>query len=348
MSQPPSSQDAGSSSQPSLSAAVDALPEAVFVAGRQHSGNTLLTVLLGRIDGCFAIEEEGIFFEHQPLLAKRVDIVERGRWIASNLKLNDDALTHAVVEHMVAWSTEHAGTAAADPLAQYREAMRFLTEKTGNSFWAQKGTSYIFYAQRILRDMPHAKFVYLIRNPFDVCASKRRREPNQERIFGWAVSWNKGVQLAQRLKDDFVDRVLLIRYEDLVSEPEAVVRQLCEFVGKTFDPRYLDVPHINPSEKKYQVVEGSKGINKSRLYYYREHLPPREVAALDMLIDGELVRRFYPELPHEMGRSRLLVKLAAVALIIKGPFHYLVNKYRFNRKHGAPMLTRTLHRLRLK
>lgn len=322
-----------------------AQPVAVFVSGRQHSGNTLVTLLLGRMDGCFAIEEEGIFFEHRPLLDRQADVVARGRWIAGHLKLADAQLAERGVEHLAAWSAGHRD---ADGLAQYREVMRFLTERAGKRFWAQKGTSYIFYGGEILRDMGEARLVYLVRNPYDVCASKRRRGKWEERLVGWSVSWNKGLRLALGLSEAHPGRVLLLRYEDLARDPEGAARRLCDFVGVPFRADYLDVPHINPSENKYRVVAGARGINRSRLFYFREHLPPREIAALDMLIDRELLARFYPELPHRPGDAPLTSKLAALGLIAKGPAHYGIDKVRFSLRHGGPLAARTLQRLRVR
>lgn len=320
-------------------------PGPVFVSGRQHSGNTLVTLMLGRMDGCFAIEEEGIFFEHRSRLDRHADAAARGRWIAANLRLTDADLTAAVAGHLAAWRADHF---QADALSQYREAMRFLTRRTGRHFWAQKGTSYIFYGREILRDIPDARLIYLVRNPYDVCASKRRRGRWEERLVGWSLSWNKGLRLALRLSDEYPGRVLLLRYEDVALDPEAAARRLCGFVGLPFRADYLDVPHINPSENKYQVVAGSRGINRSRLFYFRDNLPPREIAALDMLIDRTLLARFYPELPHRPGHTPLVSKLAGAALIAKGPVHYGFDKVRFSLRHGAPLAARTLQRLRVK
>lgn len=49
----------------------------------------------------------------------------------------------------------------------------------------QQATSYIFYAQGILRLMPDARFLYLLRNPYDICASEKCRAPRKGSTLGW-------------------------------------------------------------------------------------------------------------------------------------------------------------------
>ncbi len=318
-------------------------PGPVFVSGRQHSGNTVVSLIFARIPGCFAIDQEGIFFDHRTRLDRTKDPVPRARWIASNLKLRSDELTRQAIDHLSAWARQHRD---ADALAQYLEVMRYLTATTGNRFWQQKATGYIFHGRQVLTSIPDSRMVYLIRNPYDVSASLKRRAPWHERIVGWGISWNKGLAIAHRLEQDFPGRVHLLRYEHLVSQPQQSVAALCEFVGVPFDPSYLDVPHVNPAEAMYQVVDGPRGLNTSRLYYYVDRLSPAEIAALDLVVSRRWIEHYYPNLPHRSKPRTAAATLGGFWLVALGPFHYGWTKLRIGRNtQSGPFIERMLRRL---
>lgn len=314
----------------------------VFISGRQYSGNTLVTSIIQRIPGCFAIRNEGEFFERRYVFDHIADDAERARCVVNNLKLSDEQLTTQAGEWLTSWVRAHP---QADALAIYRETMRFLTETTGNQFWAQKATSYVFHAREILISMPDARMVYLMRNPYDLCASSKRRLAEVESVVGRTLGWNAGVKMLERADRQLPGRIHMLKYEDLVTDSQRPVQALCEFLGVSFSADLLDVPHVNPSENQFKVVEGSKGINKSRLFYYIDELPKSEVAAVGMLASTELLDKYYPDLPHRSDRVGSGARLVAVWRIIFGLFCYAVDRVRWARKMNISLVRRTCRRL---
>ena len=318
-------------------------PGPVFISGRQHSGNTVLTLITGRIDGCLALEQEGLFFEHRGRLDAMKDARSRADWIAGHLYLGNDDLSSRVKEHLGDWASRHP---EADALVLYRRAMCFVTETTENRFWIQKATSYIFYANELLTSMPEARFIYLIRNPYDVCASKKNRRPTYEHVVGWVISWNKGIRLARRIARRFPDRVHLVRYEELVAHSERTVRSVCRFIGAPYQPSLLEVPHVNPSEDPYQVQADTRGLTDVRVNRYLDQLSPSECAALDALLDSTALEQFYPDLPHRGRTYSWAARLGAAGLILTGPLRYGFDQIRFARRYGLPLIRRTLRQIR--
>jgi hypothetical protein len=88
---------------------------------------------------------------------------------------------------------------------------------------------------------PH--FVLVVRNPYSWCyrAVRRKRPsyrvvlaPEQELALAaehWANSYRIALEDARR-----VPNVTVVRFEDFVADPEAVVRRLCAFLGLELDP----------------------------------------------------------------------------------------------------------------
>lgn len=321
----------------------------VFVSGRGHSGNTVITTMIGRMRGCFMIEDEGVFFEHRKSLGAMACAVERAAWVGANLRIEEVELAKRVGEELLAWAGEHR---EANEIEVYRQAMAIAARLTSNRFWVQKATSYITMAEEIIESMPEAKMVYMMRNPYDIFASMKRRRGSVGMIIGVGIAWNIGARIAKRLQQEHPDRMHIILYEALVSEPELIVRKLSEFLGEEHDASLLDVDHVNPSENQYKVVEGRRGFNKSRLYYYANNLSKAEIAAMDSLVDQKVIRSHYPELPHLGQAAGAWVRLKGWWLIVcscvQYPFTVILRGWRsgLNVRQYVSRRLRTLLRMR--
>ena len=87
--------------------------------------------------------------------------------------------------------------------------------------------------------LPEARFVHLIRDGRDVALSLIEVEwgPSTDRrggaASGWTGSSGPGVQSRR------VEHYLEVRYEELVGDPEPVLRRVCAFVELDFEPSVL-------------------------------------------------------------------------------------------------------------
>ncbi len=319
----------------------------VFVAGRQHSGNTVMTVIFQRVPACYSQIDENAFFEERGLIDKVTDPKRRADEVYRTLKLEAESAAGAVRAEL---ADAIAREPTADALSLYLAGMNAAAAAQGREFWAQKATSYIFYGDEILSSIPGAKLIYMLRNPYDISASKKRRAAGREYLYGTMLGWNRGLRLAKQFEQRYPGRFMVVRYEDMTGNSESTMRRVFEFLGVPFDPSYLDVPHVNRSESGYSLTGDGKGLNRSRIYYYRENLKPHEVAALDILVGFGGVRdqlaRFYPDLPHEVGRCTFAQRLRAFVMLAYSPFHYAWDYSTRLKRSPALLVTRTLRRMR--
>jgi hypothetical protein len=88
---------------------------------------------------------------------------------------------------------------------------------------------------RILRLYPSSKIVFMLRDGRDAALSGAARLKGD---FAAATkSWRNLTKQGLRYEGD--DRVLFVRYENLVSDPEATLRTLCAGLALEFDPAML-------------------------------------------------------------------------------------------------------------
>jgi hypothetical protein len=57
---------------------------------------------------------------------------------------------------------------------------------------------------------------------------------------GWETAWwLRSVRLAKHHQERYADRYLVVRYEQLFTEPERTLRDICTFLGEPFYPKML-------------------------------------------------------------------------------------------------------------
>jgi hypothetical protein len=81
----------------------------------------------------------------------------------------------------------------------------------------------------------------------------------------------------QHYRSEMTLRYLAIRYEDMVSDQEATVRAMLDFVGEPFDPRCLrfeENRRYARTASYAQVTEKLYNHSLNRYRHYRKHLEP--------------------------------------------------------------------------
>lgn len=78
----------------------------IFVCGRQHSGNTVVSVLLGLVPGVYAQIDENSFFEHRSLVEKIQDPLRRAQRVHELIGIEDDALRRPALNRLEALIAE--------------------------------------------------------------------------------------------------------------------------------------------------------------------------------------------------------------------------------------------------
>lgn len=135
----------------------------------------------------------------------------------------------------------------------YREAVRAfastLYERAclqGESYFLDKTPRYHLIADELLRTFPDARFILLWRNPLAVAASCIE-------IWGggrWCLhscraDLGAGLDRLIEVQRQFRDRMFVLRYEDLVAEPQRILDELFESCGLTTvedaETRFRDV-----------------------------------------------------------------------------------------------------------
>lgn len=226
----------------------------LVLLGVSRSGTTLLRVILDRSPG-LAFPDESFFV---PLLSRR----HRGRVDAAAF-LDDLRRLPALAE----W-----GLAPEDVAPRLRDGMpvgaavaaiyEAYAEREGKPRWGDKTPMYMRHLPLLERLFPAAQYVHLVRDGRDAATSflqmpegtYTRTWAHPETAAAFACLWRTEVEAARALGGRVgPERYHEARYEDLVADPERVVRAICGFAELPFEPAMLEYPgSVDVSRKPHQ------------------------------------------------------------------------------------------------
>jgi Sulfotransferase family len=119
-----------------------------------------------------------------------------------------------------------------------RSFYRLYAEHQGKARWGDKTPGYVREMVLLQRALPEARFVHMIRDGRDVAMSLVPRDWGPKTIAGAARLWRRRIHRA-REQAPKLDHYLEVHYEELITDTEAVLRRVCEFIELNFDPIML-------------------------------------------------------------------------------------------------------------
>lgn len=161
--------------------------------------------------------------------------------------------------------------------AFYEEVFGLAASKQGATRWGDKTPFHVEFIEAAARVFPQARFVGTIRHPGAVANSVGR--------FRW--SWRKGIRhwcsANEALLDGGAsvgDRLQLWRYEDLVSSPEPVMREVLDFVAEPWDPTVLE-HHRHQSGRAEGGTVAHDPVDTTRIDKWSDTKSERALDVLD-------------------------------------------------------------------
>jgi len=146
----------------------------------------------------------------------------------------------------------------------------------------------------LAREYPDMKFVFLVRDPRAVCASKKMQVEQYPWTF-LARQWRKLASIQHLLAEDkdLGSRVLSLKYEDFISEPVLTMRRLCAFIGVSYHPDVADPSKYKDGNGKAWVQNTSYGhggqtLDIEAVQRWRDVLTDREIALIERMCGPEM------------------------------------------------------------
>jgi hypothetical protein len=205
---------------------------APFIVGVARSGTTLLRLMLDAHPE-LTIPPETHFAPRVIRAWDRGEGLEEAiQAIVSHRRWPDFGLGESELRRRL---EKRPPSAAGDVL---RAFYGLYAEAQGKPRWGDKSTNYVRQMRPIHRALPEARFVHLIRDGRDVALSLVAVYFGPTSIAEAAQKWRHEISKARR-QASRIDNYIEVRYEELVADPEPILRRVCEFSRIEWDPAML-------------------------------------------------------------------------------------------------------------
>jgi len=163
-----------------------------------------------------------------------------------------------------------------------------ITHQEGKEIWFCKENLLFEYSWKILDHFNSPKFIYLVRDPRDVFVSFKKRASGEKTAYAFAEMWKKENNKCIRLLNElaFKDKILSIRYEDILQSPESTYNKICEFVGVEFEKDMLKGQRKKANTMEWENL--SKGIIRNNSQKYKNKLKPSEIKIIEKIAFNEM------------------------------------------------------------
>ena len=268
----------------------------IFVVGSSRSGTTMMGRILGNHSDVFTFKELHFFGtiwtnnsnqdlnrqEQIDLLSRLLCIQENGLFNQQNVSVfNEKAIAFLAHKNIC------------NPLSIYELFLSAISNENKSTISCEQTPKNMYYLNEILVFFPQAKVINMVRDQRDVLLSqknkwKRRflgasKIPFSEAIRSYinyhpmltSKVWNSSLEHSVKYLDN--ERVKIVKFEDLLSKSESVVKDICNFLAIEFHPQMLHVPVVGSSTKQDNkdsfLIDSSKiekwkkgGLNSAEIY----------------------------------------------------------------------------------
>ncbi|NNF57302.1 MAG: sulfotransferase [Rhodothermaceae bacterium] len=270
----------------------------IFIVGANRSGTTLVRLLLNAHSGIAVPEELGYF--NATIAGIPIERWRAPGWAPGTYKtfvrrfvegvaLNLPGLDPVVLKRTI------LGSGPADLRHPYACALSAWALSQGKARWGEKTPGNLFYADHIHAMFPDALFIHVVRDPRAGVASMMRAPFCGDDLVFNALNWHKHLTVGRALLERSVppERQLTVRYEDLVTDPAAVLRTVCAFLGECYEPEmlrfYADAPTYMKSEAATGFNAAATGpVSTASLAKWKQQLAPADVAAIETVCRREM------------------------------------------------------------
>jgi len=270
----------------------------IFIVGNSRSGTTLLMRVLEHHQNVFVFNELHFFEElWSPDDKNKKLSVSEAVELYSKLLLTQRIgyKTHDQNYHQFdAESEEVIKLLPQDKLTGefvFTEMLKREAALHHKTIICEKTPQNVFYLKEILEIYPNARIINMVRDPRAIMLSQKNKwnrrklgsdymtekEALRLRINYHPITisklWNAAITAARKMETD--SRIITVRFEDLLDQPETIIRKVCKHLGIAYHENMLQIKQVSSSNeadskdigfKKERASNWKKGgLNKAEI-----------------------------------------------------------------------------------
>jgi hypothetical protein len=165
--------------------------------------------------------------------------------------------------------------------------------------WGEKTPGNLFYIDVIAEMYPDALFLHMVRDPRAGVASMQKADFFPDDVVFNALSRRKHAGAGRRLLGALdTGRWMTVRYEDLTTDPAAMLRRVCVLLGEAYDPAMMQYHRTAEAFMKDDAATtfnaaATRPVTASRINAWRSQLSTTELALIEQICAAEMKEHGY-------------------------------------------------------
>jgi len=280
----------------------------IFIVGAPRSGTTLLRNMLNR-HPAIAIWRDSDFYHYVFRRSRSFGSLDNPK---KRKRLVTEYLSIRCIRRMQMDPQALEATLLREGDSYQRlflSLLRFYAQAQGKRRCGDK-THQAQFAETLCEWYPGASIIHLVRDPRDMVASLLRLKWADQNVFGNAHLWLR-CNLAAR-RSQHRPQYILVRYEQLVTQPEEELRRICGFVGEEYSPAML-IPNHDPSADRPWLLRAEEPVTTERLGQWQNQLTKDQVALIEWQVKPHMQAFGYEPTRQSPSILTIIGGLAAAA-----------------------------------
>lgn len=273
----------------------------VFLVGMPRSGTKLLRELFNQSDDIYIPQAETDFFgEFDRHFQGRQHALPADLLPLMN-RIEQHPYTHFRAFYAPALTLERWQAAVADwtPAGLFEAIIRSESDAASNArIWGDKSPKHIRCLEALDEYFDTPRIVHIVRDARDQAISSARAWGKSTVRAAWR--WNEQVNAASDYMCNRKGPGAECRYEDLVADPEGVMRRICAAIDIEFSPRMASPAG---TVENLGDTKGVAGVSAANVRKYENLLCAEEVEQLTRLAHSGLQRFGYDIMDIAEGRA---------------------------------------------
>ncbi|TFH33726.1 MAG: sulfotransferase [Anaerolineales bacterium] len=208
--------------------------------------------------------------------------------------------------------------------------------------WGQKTPRFIRHLELLGNHFPEAKFIHLIRDPRAVANSLIRSDVHRSTPYHAAKRWMMDVGAGLAYEQAFPERIMRIRYEDLVSRPEDTLTSVFGFLEMDYYPYLLHNTSGDADYSKfYENIHANlnRPVSADHVKRWTTELSPGAIETIEIICAELMERMGYEPVSASISLKEIDVNKMK-AQRVTGVFLQAFRYFRYRRSYLPYLLYR--------
>jgi hypothetical protein len=163
-----------------------------------------------------------------------------------------------------------------------------FAQSEGKPRWGEQTGLIERYADIVFKAYPEGRMIHMLRDPRDRYVESLKMWPNGKgRAGGATARWLYTSALAKHNLKKYPEQYKVVRFEDLVREPETTLQDICQFIGEEYIPEMLTMSGAKEHRAKLlHELENETSVSplsQKHIGFYRLRLPKSDLAFMQSI-----------------------------------------------------------------